>query len=79
MDFHTGEALRRKAINENAESFHRFDARDCIPITAFATANLMVSARPLRFWRERLKAIRYAGDLELLKAGVAEIEVSCKA
>ena len=37
MDFRTGEALRRKAINENAKSFHCFDMGDCIPITAFAT------------------------------------------
>lgn len=41
MDFHTGEALRRKAINENAESFHRFDARDRVSlITAFAAGQI---------------------------------------
>lgn len=37
MGFRTGEASRRKAINENAEPFRRFDVRDRVPpITAFA-------------------------------------------
>ena len=40
---------------------------------------LMVSARSLRFWRERLKAIRCAVGLGLLKAGDTETEVSYKA
>lgn len=80
MGFRTGEALRRKVINENADPFRRFDARGRVSlITAFAAVKLMVSARSLRFWRERLKAIRCAVGLGLLKAGDAETEVSCKA
>ena len=41
MGFRAGEALRQKAINENADSFRRFDARDCVSlITAFAAGQI---------------------------------------
>ena len=41
MGFHTGEALRQKAINENADPLRRFDVRDCVSlITAFAVGQV---------------------------------------
>ena len=41
MGFHTGEALRQKAINENADPFRRFDVRDRVSlITAFAVGQI---------------------------------------
>lgn len=41
MGFRTGEALRRKVINENANPFRRFDARDRVSlITAFAAGQI---------------------------------------
>lgn len=41
MGFRTGEALRQKVINENANPFRRFDARDRVSlITAFATGQI---------------------------------------
>lgn len=41
MGFRTGEALRQKAITENAEPFRRFDVRDRVSlIRAFAAGQI---------------------------------------
>ena len=80
MGFRTGEALRQKVINENANPFRRFDARDRVSlITAFAAGQINGFGPFSAFWRERLEAVRCAVGLGLLKTGDAETEVSCKA